>query len=75
MDVYGAVRTRQSIRKFTDRPVPRDVLTRVLAADADAPSGSNMQPWHVYVLSGEPLAELKKKVAERVAAGDSGDDP
>jgi nitroreductase len=74
MDVYRAVRTRQSIRGFSDEPVPRQVLDRVLAAAADAPSGSNLQPWHVYVLSGNPLAELKKAVAERVAAGDSGDD-
>jgi nitroreductase len=46
----------------------------VLEAAANAPSGSNMQPWHVYVVSGEPLAGLKRRVAERVAAGDSGDD-
>ncbi|NUT32215.1 MAG: nitroreductase [Hamadaea sp.] len=74
MDVYAAVHTRQSIRRFTDRPVRRDVLERVLAAAAGAPSGSNLQPWHVYVLRGEPLAHLKKQVGARVAAGDSGDD-
>ncbi|MER7894558.1 nitroreductase [Micromonospora sp. NPDC094482] len=74
MDVYSAVRTRQSIRKFTDRPVAREQLQRVLAAAANAPSGSNLQPWHVYVVSGEPLAELKRRVAERVAVGDRGDD-
>jgi nitroreductase len=74
MDVYGAVLTRQSIRSFTDRPVPRAVLRRVLAAAAHAPSGSNLQPWHVYVVWGEPLAELKRRVATRVAAGDRGDE-
>ncbi|GIM98224.1 nitroreductase family protein [Paractinoplanes toevensis] len=46
----------------------------MLAAAVDAPSGSNMQPWSVYVVSGDPLARLKKTVAERVAAGDCGDD-
>src|SRR5690348_5747666 len=74
MDVYRAVRTRQSIRRFTDQPVPRAALERVLVAAADAPSGSNLQPWHVYVLTGEPLARLKRAVAERVAAGDRGDE-
>ncbi|MEU4426804.1 nitroreductase [Actinoplanes sp. NPDC024001] len=74
MDVYRAVRTRQSVRRFTDQPVPREVLERVLAAAADAPSGSNLQPWNVYVVSGAPLATLKKAVAERVAAGDCGDE-
>ncbi|MBB4761010.1 nitroreductase family protein [Amorphoplanes digitatis] len=73
MDVYRAVRTRQSIRGFTDQPVPREVLERVLAAAADAPSGSNMQPWNVYVVTGDPLARLKRTVADRVAAGGSGD--
>jgi nitroreductase len=73
-DVYCAVRTRQSIRRFTDQPVPRETLERVLTAAADAPSGSNLQPWHVYVLSGDTLAGLKKTVAARVAAGDSGDE-
>ena len=74
VDVYGAVRTRQSIRRFTDRPVPREALERVLAAAAEAPSGANLQPWHIYVLTGSRLAELKKRVAGRIAAGDGGDD-
>jgi nitroreductase len=74
MDVYRAVRTRQSIRRFTDQPVAREVLERVLAAARNAPSGSNMQPWNVYVVSGDPLARLKRTVTARVSAGDSGDD-
>lgn len=74
MDVYSAIRTRRSVRRFTDRPVPRGVLERVLAAAVDAPSGSNVQPWHVYVVAGNSLAQLKKTVARRVAGGDSGDE-
>jgi nitroreductase len=73
MDVYSAVRTRQSIRRFTDQPVPRDVLQRVLAAAADAPSGSNLQVWNVVVVSGDRLGRLKRTVGERVASGDFGD--
>src|SRR5215475_10573754 len=69
MDVYDAVRTRQSIRGFTDQPVPRETLQRVLSAAADAPSGGNLQPWHIYVLSGERLAKLKNRVAEQLPAG------
>ena len=62
------------MRAFTNRPVPREVLERVLSAAAWAPSGSNIQPWHVYVLTGAPLAELKKRAGERVAAGDPWDE-
>ncbi|MGV0744334.1 nitroreductase [Mycolicibacterium sp. XJ870] len=69
MDVYEAVTTRRAVRGFTDRPVPAEVLQRVLSAAASAPSGSNIQPWHIYVVTGAPLAELKKRAVERVADG------
>jgi nitroreductase len=72
--VYEAVRSRRAVRGFTDRQVPREVLERVLSAAAWSPSGSNLQPWHVYVLTGGPLAELKKRAGERVAAGDAWDE-
>ncbi|MGF2945178.1 nitroreductase [Mycobacterium sp. Lab-001] len=73
MDVYDAVQSRQSIHGFTDHPVDTDVLVRVLTAAARAPSGGNLQPWHIYVVSGARLAELKRRIAERVASGDQGD--
>src|SRR5262247_3285493 len=74
MDVYEAVRSQRAVRGFTDRPVPREVLERVLSAAAWAPSGSNIQPWNCDVLAGAPLAELKKRAGERVAAGDPWDE-
>jgi nitroreductase len=74
MDVYEAVKSRRAVRAFSDRPVPKDALCRVLNAAAWAPSGSNIQPWHVYVVTGERLVELKRLAAERVAAGDPWDD-
>jgi nitroreductase len=74
MDVYVAVTSRRAVRGFTDVPVSREVLERVLSAAAWAPSGSNIQPWHVYVLTGGPLVELKRRAGERVAAGDPGDE-
>ncbi|WP_286216736.1 nitroreductase [Mycolicibacterium mageritense] len=69
MDVYDAVTSRRAVRGFTDRPVPREVLERVLTAAAWAPSGSNIQPWNIYVVTGAPLAELKKRAVERVESG------
>src|SRR5262245_5682122 len=74
MDVYEAVTSRRAVRKFTDEPVPMDVITRVLEAASWAPSGSNLQPWHIYVVTGEPLARLKKIATERVANGDPWDE-
>jgi nitroreductase len=69
MDVYEAVKSRRAVRGFTDESVPREVLERVLSAAAWSPSGSNIQPWNVYVVTGAPLAELKKRAVERVATG------
>src|SRR5258708_37762368 len=69
MDVYEAVRSRRAVRGFTDEPVSRGVLERVLSAAAWSPSGSNIQPWNIYVLTGAPPAELKTRAVERVAHG------
>ncbi|AEM86830.1 nitroreductase [Streptomyces violaceusniger] len=74
MDVYEAVASRRAVRGFTDQPVPREVLERVLSAAAWAPSGSNIQPWNIYVVTGGPLAELKKRAGERLDAGEPWDE-
>lgn len=73
VDVYDAVESRHSVRDFLDRPVDHETLTRVLTAASRAPSGGNLQPWHVYVLSGARLTELKDRIARRVSTGDHGD--
>ena len=57
VDVYEAVTSRRAVRGFTDKEVPREVLERVVSAAAWAPSGSNIQPWNSYVLTGAPLDE------------------
>jgi nitroreductase len=49
------------------------VLKRVPSAAAWSPSGSNLQPWNSYVLTGTLLAELKTRAIERVAHGDPWD--
>ncbi|MGW1786252.1 nitroreductase [Streptomyces sp. NPDC002143] len=75
MDVCEAVTSRRAVRGFTDRHVPREVLERVLSTATWAPSASNIQPWHAYLLTGEPLTELKKRAGERLASGDAWDEP
>src|ERR1700722_9387426 len=74
MDVYEAVTSRRAVRGFKDEPVSREVLERVLSAAAWSPSGSTLQPWNSYVLTGTPLAELKTCAVERVAHGDAWDE-
>jgi nitroreductase len=62
-DFYQNVNNRRSVREFSDRPVPRDVIEDALRAAGTAPSGANLQPWHFSVVSG---AETKSRI--RVAA-------
>ena len=50
--VEEAVSQRRSVRAFLDTPVPRETIERILALAARAPSGTNMQPWKVHVLTG-----------------------
>jgi nitroreductase len=73
VNVYEVLRSRRSVRGFLGRPVPAAVLTRVLSAALRAPSGGNVQPWRVYLLSGSRLEDLKSRVRRRIGAGDSGD--
>lgn len=63
MDVADAVRKRMSVRAFRPDPVPGDLVRRLIADAAYAPSGGNLQPWRVYALAGDPLAEFKALVA------------
>lgn len=58
---YEDVERRRTVREFSDRPVPRDIIETALKAANTAPSGANLQPWHFVVVSG---ADTKKKIRE-----------
>ena len=72
MNVSEAVATRRSIRAFTDQPVERDTLTRILENAQRSPSGGNTQPWHGIVLTGGPLQRLIARVAQDLPKGREG---
>ena len=61
MNVIDAVAARTSIRAFKPDPVPAALVRQILEVAARAPSGGNLQPWRVYALAGQPLADLKAK--------------
>ena len=60
-EFYADIDRRRTVREFSDRPVPRDIIETALRAANTAPSGANLQPWHFVVVSG---AETKKKIRE-----------
>ena len=68
MNVREALDSRRSVRDFLPTPVPGEVIRRVLAAASRAPSGGNLQPWHIDVVAGSRLDELKALMQRRLAA-------
>jgi nitroreductase len=62
LTVEDAIRGRQSIRAYLKKPVPRDLVRRVLETSARAPSGSNIQPWRVWVIDGAPRDALCNEI-------------
>jgi len=65
--ITDALATRLSVRDFLPDPIPGATLRRVLEKAARAPSGGNLQPWHVVVLTGAPLISIIEKVTARQA--------
>ena len=63
-DATTAIRTRRSLRAFTNQPVSENVIKEILTTASRAPSGTNIQPWQVYVLTGTSRDSLCKKVCD-----------
>lgn len=61
--IFDAMKVRRTVRDFSDRPVPLEVIEQAVRVAALAPNGANMQPWHFVIVS-DP--ETKKKI--RLAA-------
>ena len=57
MDVYEAIKQRRSIRRFLQKPVPREALRRMLEGARLAPSGANMQPIRYIAVTNPALVE------------------
>ena len=59
-----AISGRRSVRAFLDTPVNLAVVREILQVSSRAPSGTNTQPWKVYVLTGEAKARLSAEIVE-----------
>jgi nitroreductase len=58
MDVWETIRSRRTVRAFRPDPLSRDEIEDLLRVAARAPSGGNVQPWKVHVVTGEARARL-----------------
>ena len=60
-DFYKKIKQRRTVRDFSNRPVPKEIIENCLLAAGTAPNGANKQPWHFAVVT-DP--EIKKKIRE-----------
>lgn len=75
-ETEAAIIGRRSVRGFLPAPIPRETVEHLLDVAARAPSGTNMQPWEVVALAGEPLQRFCDHVAAAYVAGeDQGEAP
>jgi nitroreductase len=69
MDTVECITTRQSMRRFKDQPVPREVLMEVIDCAKWSPSYKNSQPWESVILSGAKKEALSKMLLELLENG------
>ena len=68
-DALDAIASRRSVRAFLDTPVPRETIEQILSLAGRAPSGSNIQPWKVTVLTGAAKDGLVDRLMAARQAG------
>ncbi|MCB0370090.1 MAG: nitroreductase family protein [Bdellovibrionales bacterium] len=74
MDFFEAIEKRRSVRKYTEKPVPAEVINKALDAALKAPNSSNLQPWEFYwVRSKEKKEILVKACLDQNAAKTAGE--
>ena len=62
---YDWLETRRSVRDFSDRPVPKEVIENIIKSASTAPSGAHKQPWTFCVVGNPELKKLIREAAEK----------
>ncbi|THD36251.1 MAG: nitroreductase [Sphingomonas sp.] len=71
MNISDAIAARRSVRGFVDTAVDPRLLREIVVKAARAASGGNLQPWHIDLVSGDSLADLKTIMAAKLMAGET----
>lgn len=61
---YSSLNTRRTVRDFSDRPIPREVIENLILTASTAPSGANKQPWTFCVVENPDLKRQIREAAE-----------
>ena len=66
MYVSEAVKSRFSCRAFTEKPVSKGLIKEILDVAKQAPSGGNLQPWHIHAISGKKLDQIVSDIESKI---------
>ena len=69
MNTIEAIKNRKSVRAYTNKPVEKDTILKILEAARFAPSGTNTQPWQVFVLTGKTKKHIQEKLETAFRTG------
>ena len=65
-EFYTEMKRRRTVRQFSDRPVPRDIIEDCVCTASTSPSGANMQPWSFVIVSDRIVKRQIREAAEKV---------
>jgi nitroreductase len=69
MEFSELIKARKSVRGYLTKPVPRQVIEEIIEVAKWSPSSMNTQPWHVHVVTGEPLERIRQGNTENMLKG------
>lgn len=69
MEFSELIKARKSVRGYQQKPVPRALIEEIIEVAKWAPSSMNTQPWHVHVVTGEPLERIRRGNTENMLSG------
>ena len=69
MEFSELIKARKSVRGYQQKPVPREVIEEIIAVAKWSPSSMNTQPWHVHVVTGEPLDRIRRGNTDNMVKG------
>ena len=69
MDIIKAVESRKSIRAYTNKPVPKEIIEEILNISVRAPSALNTQPWEFAVIAGDVLEKIGRENVKKIEDG------
>ncbi len=64
LSFYEEMQRRRTVRHFSDRSVPREIIEKCLLTAGTAPNGANLQPWHFVVISDPKVKKVIRNAAE-----------